>query len=235
MSRAVADQSVDEVCREAARIVDGRAAMTAALPATIESRLDAGNLHPGDIHRQKVVLFAVSLLKAADQAVGHDPAGARRRLAEATALLLTVDAPKEPVPRDGAAPSARGGLAPWQISRVTEFIGANLARAIRIEELAAVTRLSTGHFRGAFRCSMGETPYGYVLRRRMEHAQELMLLTDASLSQIALDCGFTDQPHLTRLFHRIVGVTPGAWRRQRRAGTRKSDNTPAERAFMTAA
>jgi AraC-like DNA-binding protein len=46
----------------------------------------------------------------------------------------------------------------------------------------------------------------------------LELLTDDPLSQIALDGGFTDQPHLTRLFRRIVGVTPAAWRRLRRVG-----------------
>ena len=113
---------------------------------------------------------------------------------------------------------ARGGLAPWQLGRVKEFVNANMFRSIRIEDLAAVTRLSTSYFRHAFRCSTGESPYAYILRRRMEHAQELMLLTDASLSQIALDCGFTDQPHLTRLFRRIVGVTPAAWRRTRCIG-----------------
>jgi len=46
----------------------------------------------------------------------------------------------------------------------------------------------------------------------------LMLLTEYPLSQLALDCGFTDQPHLTRLFRRIVGITPAAWRRLRRVG-----------------
>ena len=178
----------------------------------------SSNLRPGDVRQGKVMPIAVSLLKAADRALGHDPVAARRCLAEATALLLTAHALKDAGRRDTAARPAQGGLAPWQISRVTEFIGANLARAIRIQGLAAMTRLSTGHFRHAFRCSMGESPYAYVLRRRMEHAQELMLLTEDPLSQIALDCGFTDQPHLTRLFRRIVGITPAAWRRLRRVG-----------------
>jgi AraC family transcriptional regulator len=259
MSRTVADQFADGVCHDDPQTDLGPAAQTAgtleslrvvgvagehaALKATVEIRpkskapfgLDPANLRSGNVHREKVVPFAVSLLKAADQALGHDPAAARRWLAEATALLLMAHALKEPVPCDVAAPPALGGLAPWQIRRVTEFIGANLARAIRIEELAAVTQLSTGHFRHAFRCSMSEPPYAYVLRRRMEHAQELMLLTDKPLSQIALDCGFTDQPHLTRLFRRIVGVTPAAWRRQRCVGPGKTNNPPTERAATLAA
>ena len=201
--------------------------MTAALQTSIEIRpgckaptpaVAGANLRPGDVRQGKVVPFAVSLLKAADQALGHDPVGARRCLAEATALLLTAHALKDVGRRDTATRPAQGGLAPWQIGRVKEFIGANLGRAIRIQELATLTRLSTGHFRHAFRRSMGESPHAYVLRRRMEQAQELMLLTEDPLSQIALDCGFTDQPHLTRLFRRIVGITPAAWRRLRRVG-----------------
>jgi AraC family transcriptional regulator len=54
-----------------------------------------------------------------------------------------------------------------------------------------------------------------VIRRRVERAQGLMLATDASLSDIALDCGLADQSHLTRLFRRIVGESPRAWRRAR--------------------
>jgi AraC-like DNA-binding protein len=54
-----------------------------------------------------------------------------------------------------------------------------------------------------------------VIRRRVERAQGLMLSTDAPLSAIALDCGLADQAHLSRLFRRIVGESPRAWRRAR--------------------
>jgi AraC-like DNA-binding protein len=49
----------------------------------------------------------------------------------------------------------------------------------------------------------------------VEHAQRLMLATDAPLSQIALDCGLADQAHFSRLFRRFVGESPRSWRRAR--------------------
>jgi transcriptional regulator GlxA family with amidase domain len=109
----------------------------------------------------------------------------------------------------------RGGLAPWQIRKVTSHIEAHLDRPIRNEDLAALVRLNPSHFGRAFRNSFGAPPHEYVIRRRVERAQGLMLSTDASLSEIALDCGLADQSHLTRLFRRIAGESPRAWRRAR--------------------
>lgn len=116
---------------------------------------------------------------------------------------------------------ARGGLAPWQIRKVTSHIEAHLDRPIRNEELAALVSLNPSHFGRAFRTSFGEPPHEYVTRRRVERAQGLMLSTNASLSEIALDCGLADQSHLTRLFRRIAGESPRAWRRARIGGPRE--------------
>jgi AraC family transcriptional regulator len=112
----------------------------------------------------------------------------------------------------------RGGLAPWQIRKVTSHIDAHLDRPIRNEDLAALVRLNTSHFGRVFRTSLGEPPHEYVIRRRIERAQELMLSTDTPLSEIALICGLADQSHLTRLFQRIAGESPRAWRRARLGG-----------------
>lgn len=109
----------------------------------------------------------------------------------------------------------RGGLAPWQVRTVTRHIEAHLDQAIRNEDLATLVRLNPSHFGRAFRNSFGEPPHEYVMRRRVERAQRLMLSSDAPLSEIALDCGLADQAHLSRLFRRIVGETPRAWRRAR--------------------
>jgi transcriptional regulator GlxA family with amidase domain len=130
-----------------------------------------------------------------------------RRAAEILEGLGSPEtAPKEP---------ARGGLSPWQIRKVASHVEANLDRPIKNEELAALVRLNGSHFGRAFRNSFGEPPHEYVIRRRVERAQGLMLSTEASLSDIALDCGLADQSHLTRLFRRIVGESPRAWRRAR--------------------
>jgi AraC-like DNA-binding protein len=110
---------------------------------------------------------------------------------------------------------SRGGLAPWQIRKVTSYVDANLDRTIRNDDLAMIARLNASHFGRVFRNSFGEPPHEYVIRRRVERAQGLMLSTSAPLRDIALDCGLADQAHLSRLFRRVVGESPRAWRRAR--------------------
>jgi|SoiMethySBSTD1v2_1073268.scaffolds.fasta_scaffold27700_2 AraC family transcriptional regulator len=118
-----------------------------------------------------------------------------------------------------AMPEQLGGrLAPWQIRKVSNYVDAHLSRSMSNEDLAALVRLTPSHFGRAFRNSFGEPPHEYVIRRRIERAQGLMLSTAAPLSEIALDCGLADQSHLTRLFRRIAGQTPRAWRRARIGG-----------------
>ena len=106
-------------------------------------------------------------------------------------------------------------LAPWQARIVTTYIEANLDTPLRNTELAALARLSPCHFNHAFRNSFGHAPRAYIIRRRLERAQDLMLSTDSSLSQIAANCGLADQAHFNRLFRKVVGDSPGAWRRAR--------------------
>jgi len=134
-----------------------------------------------------------------------------RRAAEILHEIGEADAPA----RESAMEPVKGGLAPWQIRKVASHVDAHLGRPIRNEDLAAIARLNPSHFGRAFRTSFGEPPHEYVIRRRVERAQGLMLSTGASLSEIALDCGLADQSHLTRLFRRIVGESPSAWRRAR--------------------
>jgi AraC-like DNA-binding protein len=114
------------------------------------------------------------------------------------------------------APSAArtGGLALWQANRVSGYISANLHAHIRAHDLAAILQLSVGHFSRAFRQTFGQAPKSYVTSRRVLRAQELLIRSHEPLAQVALRCGLSDQSHFTRVFRRLVGVTPGAWRRQ---------------------
>jgi transcriptional regulator GlxA family with amidase domain len=119
----------------------------------------------------------------------------------------------------------RGGLAPWQIRKLTAYVETNLDRTITTRCLADIARLSSFHFCRAFRDSFGDSPHGYVIRRRMERAQGLMLTTSTSLGQIAADCGLADQAHFNKLFRKFAGVSPGAWRRARAGGAAMSQRT----------
>jgi AraC family transcriptional regulator len=177
------------------------------------------------------LLIAVAELIAAlssEQDGDHEAADeCIRRAAAALQFnrITAITAASGPAPFGEATLHSRGGLAPWQIRLVTTHIDANLETSITTETLARVARLSLSHFMRAFRVSFGASPHRYIVRRRLERAQGLMLTTDAPLGQIALDCGLADQSHFARLFHKSVGETPGAWRRAR-AGQPRSAPGP---------
>ena len=110
--------------------------------------------------------------------------------------------------------SARGGLAPWQKRKVDRYLRENLDRTVRLNAVAEQVALSVSYFSRAFKESFGTTPHMHILRLRLELAQKLMLTTEEPLSQIAFACGLADQAHLSKLFRRLVGETPNAWRRR---------------------
>jgi len=113
-------------------------------------------------------------------------------------------------------PAARGGLAPGALRRVREHIHHRLAQRIDLNELAAIAGLSDCHFSRAFKQSVGVPPHRYVVMRRIEAAAVLIEQTDRPLSEIALEVGFSDQSHFTRIFSRLVRQTPREYRYGRR-------------------
>jgi AraC family transcriptional regulator len=103
--------------------------------------------------------------------------------------------------------------------RVVAYIQSNLSGAILVTVLARIACMSCSSFHRRFRARFGLTPHMYITLKRVEFAQALMLTTDHPLSQISLACGMTDQAHFTRIFRRLIGKTPGQWRRwMRRQG-----------------
>jgi AraC family transcriptional regulator len=113
------------------------------------------------------------------------------------------------------SPLIRGGLAPWQERRAKEILSANLDGRVPLKEVAKECRLSVSHFSRAFHRTMGAAPHNWLLTHRIEVAKAKLRDGRSSLLDVALGCGFADQSHLTRVFTRIVGVSPGAWRRAR--------------------
>jgi AraC family transcriptional regulator len=113
------------------------------------------------------------------------------------------------------APAHRGlGLTTRQLRNVNDFIEDNLARQIRLSELATVTGLSPSQFGRAFKASIGTTPHQWHLSARIESAKRLLLDRRAALVDIALDTGFSEQSHFTRAFRAATGFSPGEWRRR---------------------
>jgi AraC family transcriptional regulator len=111
------------------------------------------------------------------------------------------------------SPRVRGGLAPWQVRRAKEILSEHLDGSIPLQEVARECHLSMSHFSRQFRRTTGLPPHKWLLTRRIEVAKEKLDDRRLSLSDVAAACGFADQSHLTRVFTRMVGATPGAWRR----------------------
>lgn len=111
---------------------------------------------------------------------------------------------------------ARGGLPPGAARRVREYVEMNLGDSIDLAALATIAGLSVYHFARAFKQSAGVTPHHYLVKRRVERAQEMLARTELPLPEIALSAGFSDQSHLARHFRQLLGVTPGQFRRSLR-------------------
>jgi AraC family transcriptional regulator len=110
---------------------------------------------------------------------------------------------------------ARGGLAPWQLHRATEMLKANLDGQIALSQVASECKLSVSHFVRAFKQTIGEPPYRWLLQQRIEAAKELLLHSGLPMVEIALKCGFADQACFIRAFRKLLNTTPGEWRRIR--------------------
>lgn len=146
------------------------------------------------------------LLNEALSRLDHDQSGARACVEQVRALASG----------ERPGPTARGGLAPWQVRRVSARIEADLALPLRLSDVAAEARLSPSYFSRAFRISFGAPFSDYLIAQRLEQAQVLLLTTTQPISAVALACGLADQSHLTRLFTQRIGASPSVWRRQRR-------------------
>lgn len=109
------------------------------------------------------------------------------------------------------------GSAPVTYGRMGEALQAmysHYAENLQTEDLATSASLSKSQFNRKFRRLFGTTPHEYLLRVRVNAACRLLETTDLTVTAIALETGFFDHSHFTRVFHRIMDVTPGEYRRR---------------------
>ena len=100
-----------------------------------------------------------------------------------------------------------------RMNRVVDHIQAHLAEPLDLERLAAIACFSPFHFHRLFRAWMGETLQAFVHRLRLERSAQLLLFDRwRSISEIALDCGFSSSSTFARAFRGAYGVTAGEWR-----------------------
>jgi AraC family transcriptional regulator len=160
-------------------------------------------------------------LRAAMGAVDAEPpagGGAGGRLAaESLANVLAAHlirhalAPRPP----GRGPDG-GALPRGRLRAVVEYVEEHLDAGPSLGQLAAVARLSPYHFARQFKAATGLPPHEYVIARRVERARQFLQVGHLSLAEVAAQAGFSDQSQFSRHFKRLVGVTPGQFRRSAR-------------------
>lgn len=106
------------------------------------------------------------------------------------------------------------GFSAEQYKRVLDHVAMHYVGPITIEDMARVAGLSPSHFQRLFKLVLNETPYQFVMDYRIERAKAMLADAVRPLIDIALACGFSDQPHFTRLFKQATGQTPRDWRKQ---------------------
>jgi AraC family transcriptional regulator len=171
------------------------------------SSIDLGHLHASSLQSP----FVHQLLdRIWDAGSADTPVTAL--YADAALLMLWAELRKE-----AAAPMAalaRGGLAPWQVRRCTEYLKDQCSDNVGLESLANLVGLSPYHFARAFKQSTGMPPHRYQLNLRIARAKVLLENTDAPVTEVAFDVGYESSQALARLFRREMGLSPSEYRRQ---------------------
>lgn len=107
---------------------------------------------------------------------------------------------------------AQAGLSARQHERVMAYLAANLAQRITVADLAATVRLHPSHFARLFKRSLGDSPMRFVAAYRLDQARRQLSRPEARLKDVAHDCGFADQAHLSRAFRQHFGESPSTYR-----------------------
>jgi len=113
----------------------------------------------------------------------------------------------------GSWPSGHPGLSQRQLAIVREVMEARLAEPIPLADLAAAVSLSVSQFSRRFKASTGQTPHRFLMRVRAETACRLLRSSIMPIAEVAIQCGFSHQEHLTRVLRAQSGTTPAAVRR----------------------
>jgi AraC family transcriptional regulator len=165
--------------------------------------------HVTDNDLYRWVHHVIVLLDVAVRQIDNLDESAKCAIIRAKSLLckqvepgLTQETPDQP-----------GRLLSWQARKVRHYIDEHISETLSVADLAALLNWSEAHFSRSFKQAFGESPYAFVIRRRVDRASQYMMETDLPLKDIALRCGFVDQSHLCRIFRQSMGDTPAAWRR----------------------
>jgi AraC family transcriptional regulator len=111
----------------------------------------------------------------------------------------------------------QGSLTASRLRLLDEFIDAGLESSLSVQAMAGLVELSEGFFMRAFKHATGNSPHSYLIDRRLAKARARLRDSTASLSEIALACGFNSQAHMTTAFKQRLGISPAQLRKYSRS------------------
>jgi AraC family transcriptional regulator len=149
-----------------------------------------------------MLLPVIAAAEAADDDLGFEEAALRVAAAAATA-------------ESGSTEAVRNSRRERRVDEVLRRIEAEPEEPLTLWQLARDAAMSPYHFLRTFNVISGVTPYQFVLTQRLRRAAVRLRRTTDPISAIAYDAGFNDLSTFNRRFRRIMGMTPGAWRRRR--------------------
>jgi len=100
-----------------------------------------------------------------------------------------------------------------RLRRAIDYIEANFDTDLSLTDICRASGISASQLTTLFRSQLGTSPYAFVIERRLAKAVQLLQRTEVPIALVALDCGFADQSHMTRLFRARLGRTPASYRR----------------------
>jgi AraC-like DNA-binding protein len=101
-----------------------------------------------------------------------------------------------------------------RLRRARDRMDRDYAQPLDVPTLAREALMSAGHFSRSFRAAYGETPYGYLMTRRIERAKALLRRGDLSVTDVCVEVGCTSLGSFSARFSELVGMSPSAYRAQ---------------------
>jgi AraC-like DNA-binding protein len=101
-----------------------------------------------------------------------------------------------------------------RLRRVRDRIDREYAQPLDVEALARGVHMSAGHLSRQFKAAYGESPYSYLMTRRIERAMALLRRGDLSVTEVSLEVGCASLGTFSTRFHELVGMSPGTYRQQ---------------------
>ncbi|MBU0834690.1 MAG: AraC family transcriptional regulator [Alphaproteobacteria bacterium] len=165
---------------------------------------DFGAAHRANINCPQLTVLFIQTAREIRAGNPSGPMFIEGALMQMVALLMAQSQRKLRAPT--------GGLAPWQLSRVSDHLHARVDQPVSLADLAALTGLSVYHFARAFKASTGIAPHQFQVSLRMDRARMLLSRSTLTITEIALSLGYDSSQSFARAFRIAHGTTPTCYR-----------------------